>query len=243
MKIGGLQKVSTIDYPGEICCVVFLWGCNFRCGFCYNLGLVVRECEEEFSQEEFFEFLKKRVGKLDAVCISGGEPLVSLDLDFVRRIKDMGFKVKLDTNGSFPGKLRELVDEGLVDYIAMDVKGVREDYLKIISADVDLGKIEESIKIVNDFGIRNKEKGKSGAEFRTTVVPGFHDLENLRKMGEWMGEICDGKPKRIFLQGFKASKEGMIDMSFLEKADVLESELLGMKGELDGLFGEVGVRV
>ena len=266
MKIAGLQKVSTIDYPGEICCVIFLWGCNFRCGFCYNPDLVVRDCEGNFSEEEFFDFLSKRVGKLDAVCISGGEPLMTLDFGFVKKIKDMGFKVKLDTNGSFPGRLRELIDLGLVDYVAMDVKSCREDYCGVTNVDVCLEDIEESIRIVDEFGkgkinpricangreFNEKENnprksmdkhGQCYSEFRTTVVSGLHDLESLRKMGEWMGEVCDGLPGRIFLQGFKVAKGGMIDNSFMEKADVLEGELERLKGEICGLFGEVGVRV
>jgi len=232
MKIAGLQKVSTIDYPGEICCVVFLWGCNFRCGFCYNPELVVSKSEGNFSEEEVLGFLGKRVGKLDGVCISGGEPLMSLDFDFVRKIKDMGFKIKVDSNGSFPERLREMVKSKLVDYIAMDVKGVREDYEKIVGVGVDIEKIEESIRIVNDFG----------GEFRTTIVPGLHDKEKLRKMGEWMGEICGEKPKRIFLQGFKWG-EGMIDLSFAQKREVLGSELIQLKDGLKDLFGEVGIRV
>lgn len=236
MKVVGLQRVSTIDYPGEICCVIFLWGCNFRCGFCYNPELVIGDDSQElgFSEVEILDFLKRRVGKLDAVCISGGEPLLSLDFDFVRKIKGMGFKVKVDTNGSFPERLGEMIDLGLVDYIAMDVKGCREDYSKVVGVSVDLEKIEESMRLVNDFG---------DSEFRTTVVPGLHDSENLIRMGEWMGEVCEGKPRRIFLQGFKVAKDGMIDLSFMGKADVLEGELVRMKGKVEGLFGEIGIRV
>jgi len=233
MKIAGLQKVSTIDYPGEICCVVFLWGCNFRCGFCYNPDLVVRESEGGFSEEYFFDFLSRRMGKLDGVCVTGGEPLLSLDKDFLRRIRSMGFKVKLDTNGSFPERLREIVDEGLVDYVAMDVKSSREDYEKVVGVGVDLEKIEESMRIVDEVG----------GEFRTTVVPGLHDEERLVEMGEWMNRVCGGRPGKIFLQGFKASKEGMIDSSFVGKRDILEGELIGMRDRLTGLFGEVGIRI
>ncbi len=233
MKIAGLQKVSTIDYPGEICCVIFLWGCNFRCGFCYNSGLVVRESKIEFSSEEVLSFLKKRIGKLDAVCISGGEPLMSLDFDFMKRIKEMGFKIKIDTNGSFPDRLREMIDLDLVDYIAMDVKGVREDYEKIVGVDVDLSAIEKSMKIVSDF---------KNSEFRTTVVPGLHSEKKLIKISDWMGRVCERKPRRIFLQGFKLGKD-MIDPSFMGKNEISEGELLKLGSSLDGLFGEVGVRV
>jgi len=241
MKISGLQKVSTIDYPGEIACTIFLYGCNFRCGFCYNPALVIGDdggamgngqlAMGEFSEGDILDFLEKRVGKLDAVCITGGEPLMSLDFDFVRKVKEMGFKVKVDTNGSFPERLREMVDLKLVDYIAMDVKGDKKDYEKIVRVKIDLKKIERSIKIVDDFG----------GEFRTTVVPGLHDERSLKRMGKWMGEVCEGKPGRIFLQGFKKG-EGMIDSSFNGKAEVLEGELVKLKGAIDGLFGEVGVR-
>ncbi len=170
MRIGGLQKVTTIDYPGEIACVVFLWGCNFRCGFCYNPDLVVRDIGEGFSQDYVLDFLSRRMGKLDGVVITGGEPLMTLEKDFVRRIKSMGFKVKMDTNGSFPDRLREFVEEGLVDYIAMDIKGCREDYEKIVGVGVDISKIEESMKIVDEFG----------GEFQTTVVGRVLDVENMR---------------------------------------------------------------
>jgi len=232
MKIAGLQKVSTVDYPGEIAATVFLWGCNFRCGFCYNPDLVVRECEGAFSEEEFFKFLDKRRGKLDAVCISGGEPLISLELDFLKKIKERGFKVKLDTNGSFPERLREVLDLGLVDYVAMDVKGAKEDYESIVNVDVDISKIEESLRIVN----------ASGGEFRTTVVPGIHDIDNMVKMGDWMEKVCGKKPGKLFLQGFKRAKTGMIDKSFMEKDNCLEGELLKIKKRIDWIFGEVGIR-
>lgn len=233
MNIAGLQKVSTIDYPGEISCVIFLWGCNFRCGFCYNSDLVIRKSEGSFSEDEVLEFLGKRIGKLDGVVISGGEPLMSLGFDFVRSIKDLGFKIKLDTNGSFPDRLKEMTDLGLVDYVAMDVKCCREDYCKIVGVNVDVSKIEESVKIVDGF--------KEG-EFRTTIVPGFHDLENVVKMGEWLNEICGSKPKRIFLQGFKRG-ENMIDPEFMKKNEVFEEELLKLKNSIEGLFCEVGIRV
>ncbi len=241
MKIAGLQKVSTVDYPGEICCVVFLHGCNFRCGFCYNPDLVVKECEGAWSSEYVLSFLSRRKGKLDAVCISGGEPLMSLDLDFLKKIKEMGFKIKLDTNGSFPERLREVLDLGLVDYVAMDVKGAKDDYESIVDVVVDFAKIEESMKIVNAFSSKDDPTGPGG-EFRTTVVPGIHDVDNLVKMGDWMERACGTKPGKMFLQGFKRNKEGMIDPKFLEKDDCLEGELFKIKKRIDWIFGEVGVR-
>ena len=251
MKIAGLQKVSTIDYVGEICCVVFLWGCNFRCGFCYNPELVL-DCEVAgrrsqvagFPEDYVLDFLSRRVGKLDAVCISGGEPLMSLDFDFVRKIRAMGFKIKIDTNGSFPERLQEIVDLGLVDYIAMDVKSCREDYSDVAGVEVDLEKIEESIKLVHEFGGRGSVVGsrKGDSEFRTTVVPGLHDSEKMVRMGEWMGEVCGEKPGKIFLQGFRRTEAGMIDSSFLEKGDFLDGDLVRLKGDIDTLFQSVGIR-
>ena len=269
MEIGGLQKVSTIDYLGEICCVIFLRGCNFRCGFCYNSELVVGDDGEltvnsgQWTVEGVLDFLKRRVGKLDAVCISGGEPLMSLDFDFLRKIKEMGFKIKVDTNGSFPERLAELIDEKLVDYIAMDVKGCRRDYARIVNAEVDLGKIEESMKIVYDFGERGigtrmnadtltKNRQLVGAdpergffrrsEFRTTIVGRLHSKESVVEMGKWMNEVCGGKPRRIFLQGFK-NKGDFVDSSFKEERDVLEKELAEIKDKIDEFFWEVGIRV
>ncbi|MFH0711956.1 MAG: anaerobic ribonucleoside-triphosphate reductase activating protein [archaeon] len=264
MKIAGLQKVSTIDYPGEVCCVIFLQGCNFRCGFCHNPELVVGKSDVGFSEKYILDFLKSRVGKLDGVCISGGEPLMSLDFDFVCRIKEMGFKIKIDTNGSFPIRLREMIDEGLVDYVAMDVKGCRDDYFRITNVDVDVSKIEESMKIVYGFGRlsgernlahgltrtntdENLEKVKGSGqennyEFRTTVVGRLHSRESLVEMARWMNEVCGGKPKRIFLQGFK-NKGAMVSLDFVDEKDVGEEFLSGVREVVKDYFEEVGVRV
>ena len=234
MKICGLQKVSTIDYPGEIACTIFLYGCNFRCGFCYNLDLVVRDSGGEFSEEYILNFLKNRIGKLDAVCITGGEPLMTLDFDFVRKIKDLGFKIKIDTNGSFPNKLKEMIDLGLVDYIAMDIKGAREIYSKVSGVSVDLDKIEESIRIIHDFG---------KYEFRTTIVNRFHDAYLVMSMAKWLNRLCCGKPKLFFLQGFKNNKDGMIDSSFLEEKNVSEEFLNELKECVSEYFEKIEVRV
>ena len=234
MKIAGLQKVTTVDYPGEIACTIFLHGCNFRCGFCYNPDLVIRDFEEGFDEDKVLEFLEKRVGKLDAVCITGGEPLMSLDFDFVRKIKELGYKIKIDTNGSFPSRLREMTELGLVDYIAMDVKSYRKDYSKVAGIEVNLGKVEESIKMIYEFG---------EYEFRTTVVGRYHDINSIRALGKWLNEICGERPKRFFLQGFKRNKDGMIDSSFLQEGDVREGVLEEMKKSVEEFFEKVGVRV
>jgi len=234
MKISGLQKVTTIDYPGEIACTIFLHGCNFRCGFCYNPDLVVKEFDEGFSEEQILKFLNGRVGKLDAVCITGGEPLMTIDLNFVRKIKDMGFKVKIDTNGSFPDKLKEMINLGLVDYIAMDIKGARDDYSKIVGVNANLKKLEESIKMIHDFG---------DYEFRTTTVGRLHDADSMVSMAKWLNEICGAKPKQLFLQGFKKNEDGMIDSSYMNELDVSEKFLVELKGVIKNSFEKVEVRV
>ncbi|MBT3398306.1 anaerobic ribonucleoside-triphosphate reductase activating protein [archaeon] len=234
MKISGLQKMTLIDYPGEVACTVFLFGCNFRCGFCYNPGLVIRDDGGEFSVGEVLDFLKKRKGKLDAVCISGGEPLMSLDISFIRKIKDMGYKIKIDTNGSFPGRLKNLIDLGLVDYVAMDIKASKENYSGVAGVAVDIGKIEESIKIVS---------GLPNYEFRTTIIGPVHDSVEIKRMGEWIGEVCGGKPKKLFLQGFKVGDGDMIEESFTRERDISEYYLKGLKKVADNYFEDVRLRV
>ncbi|MDH3353429.1 MAG: anaerobic ribonucleoside-triphosphate reductase activating protein [Nanoarchaeota archaeon] len=233
MNISGLQKTTVVDYPGEIACTIFLRGCNFRCGFCHNPNLVVKACGDNFSEEEVLIFLKKRVGKLDAVCITGGEPLMTLDINFVKRIREMGYKIKIDTNGSFPEKLKEVIDLGLVDYIAMDIKGAREDYSSIVGVDVDLEKIEKSIKIIHDFG---------SYEFRTTVVGRFHNSDSLVSMGKWLNSVCDSKPNRFYLQGFTKENAGMIDEDFNNEPNVSEGFLEELKEKVSEFFEEVGIR-
>jgi pyruvate formate lyase activating enzyme len=233
MKIAGLQKTTLIDYPGEVASTIFLFGCNFRCGFCHNPDLVLKDIGEGFSEENIFNFLRERKGKLDAVCISGGEPLMSLDFDFVRKIRDFGYKIKIDTNGSFPNKLKILIDEGLVDYIAMDIKASKEKYSEVVNFDVDIEKIEESMKLVS---------GLDDYEFRTTVLEKFHDVSEMRALGLWLNDVCGKKPKKFFLQGFK-SKGNLIDSSFSGEKEVSEKYLIELKESLDEFFEEVGVRV
>lgn len=234
MKIAGLQKVTTIDYPGEIACTIFLYGCNFRCGFCHNPDLVIKDFEGEFSKKDILCFLEKRIGKLDAVCITGGEPLMTLDLDFVKKIKNLGYKIKIDTNGSFPEKLSEIIKLDLVDYIAMDIKGDKENYSKISGVNVDLEKIEKSIKIIYDFG---------KYEFRTTVVNRFHSTNSILNLGKWLTEICEGKPQKFFLQGFKKNKEGMIDSSFSSEEDVSEELLEKLRENVKEFFEIIKIRI
>ena len=234
MRICGLHKTTLIDYPGKIACVIFMYGCNFRCGFCHNPELVVEPFDEEkeISHDEFFEFLKKRQGQLEGVCITGGEPLMRLDEEFLKKIRALGYKIKLDTNGTFPEKLRYLLEKGLVDYVAMDIKGSRERYKEIVNAKVDLEKIEKSIKEIWNFG---------NYEFRTTIVEKIHDEEEMKKIGEWLNKVIGSKPKKYFLQGFK-NQGKFIDENYKSKKDTSEKLLKELKKTAENYFEEVGIR-
>ncbi|MFH1049139.1 MAG: anaerobic ribonucleoside-triphosphate reductase activating protein [Patescibacteria group bacterium] len=182
MKIGGLQKFSLIDYPGKISAVVFLSGCNFRCGFCHNPELVLPELlknQPKIDELEFFDFLGMRQGKLDGVCITGGEPTIWRDLpEFIKKIKDLGFLVKLDTNGTNPKMVKKLIDLNLVDYFAIDIKNSPEKYEKTVNANVNIADIEKTLKIIRDCGIP--------MELRTTVVLGLIVREDFVKIKEWL---------------------------------------------------------
>jgi len=195
MIIQGLQKLTLLDYPGRVACTVFTVGCNLRCPFCHNAGLVTHiDTDNRYDEEEFFPFLKKRKGILDGVCITGGEPLLQKDIaDFIRRIREVGYSVKLDTNGCYPEKLRELVDGGLVDYVAMDIKNTPEKYGATVGIDgFDVTPVLRSVEILKE--------GKVPYEFRTTVVEEYHSEEDF----EIIGKILSGCEK-YFLQQFKDS--------------------------------------
>ncbi|MBR4949722.1 MAG: anaerobic ribonucleoside-triphosphate reductase activating protein [Clostridia bacterium] len=195
MIFGGFQKLTLLDYPGKVACTVFTKGCNFLCPFCHN-SFLVNEIEraDEISSEEILSYLKKRVGILEGVCITGGEPLLHKELeDFLREVKKIGYFVKLDTNGSFPERLKDLVNKGLIDYVAMDIKNSFEKYEKTAGwKKGDLSKISESI----DFLIN----GDIDYEFRTTVVEEFHTEEDIEKIAEKLKGA-----KKYFLQNFTDS--------------------------------------
>ncbi|MBE6978796.1 MAG: anaerobic ribonucleoside-triphosphate reductase activating protein [Ruminococcaceae bacterium] len=197
MNISGLQKMTLLDYPGKVACTVFLFGCNYRCPFCHNAELLEGKAEPLMTKEEFLSFLSKRKGLLDAVCISGGEPTLSAGLkELMADIKALGFSVKLDTNGSRPAILRELVEAGLVDYVAMDIKNGPSRYAETCGLPkVDLAAIEESAAFLMS--------GAVDSEFRTTVVDPLHDEGSILEMGRWLHKIAGDKPvKKIFLQPF-----------------------------------------
>ena len=190
MRIAGLIKTSLIDYPGKLAAVVFTQGCNFRCGFCHNPDLIPGTGEGRLSELEFFQFLASREGVLEGVVITGGEPTVQADLpQFIAKIKEYGYAVKLDSNGSNPKMLKDLIEAKLIDYVAMDIKGPLESYDKIAHFSGSEN-ITESIKIIMESGL--------GYEFRTTVLPFFHQISEF----EEVGKLINGA-NRYAIQGFR----------------------------------------
>ena len=195
MNISGLQKLTLLDFPEKTACTVFSAGCNFRCPFCHNASLVTHiNSDQKITEEEFFEFLNKRKGMLDGVCITGGEPTLQPDLpEFIKKIKDLGFLVKLDTNGYNPKLLSSLLDKGLLDYVAMDIKNSKESYKKTVDiTSFDISLIEESVEIL--------KMGRVPFEFRTTVVRQLHTADDILNIGKWLGSDA-----KYFLQVFKDS--------------------------------------
>ena len=194
MIIQGYQKLTALDFPGKLACTVFTPGCNFRCPFCHNASLVLSSQEPPVSEDEVFAHLNKRVGMLDGVCLTGGEPLLQKDLDvFLQKVKQLGYLVKLDTNGSMPAQLKQLIDNGLVDYVAMDLKNCREKYpLTCGVKTLSLDSIQQSIDLLM--------QGKVDYEFRTTVVNELHTADDIAASGEWIRGA-----KQWFLQCYKDS--------------------------------------
>ncbi len=191
MKIHGLQKMTLLDFPGKVACTVFLGGCDFRCPYCHNFELVDGSAPAIMEEGELFAFLEKRRGLLDGVAITGGEPTLRSDLPvLMRRIKDMGYAVKLDTNGGHPDRLAAILDAGLADYVSMDIKNSPEKYARTVGLDaVDLTPIRESVRLLT--------AGEADYEFRTTVVDELHDAADFEAIGRWIAGA-----KRYFLQAF-----------------------------------------
>lgn len=195
MKLHGLQKMTLLDYPGRVACTIFTGGCNFRCPFCHNALLVTEiDSSSVYDEDEIIDFLKKRSGLLDGVCITGGEPLLHPSLGkFVGRIKSLGYAVKLDTNGSFPDTLADFIEEGLVDKVAMDIKNSAEKYGATIGVDsYDITNVERSISLLMESRI--------DYEFRTTVVRELHEVEDIEKIARRIKGA-----KAYFLQNFTDS--------------------------------------
>ncbi len=258
MTIGGLQKLTLIDYPGKVACTVFTVGCNFRCPFCHNPELVdfgVRDLSrvdaeqslrskafgppQTINEQEFFDFLKSRQGLLDGVCVTGGEPLMQGDLpEFLKKIKDLGFLTKLDTNGTSPDKLQNLITRGLVDYVAMDIKAPSLNqklkiknqnlYERVVGVKVNLDNIKKSIKVIMESGL--------DYEFRTTVVPGLHTAGDIIKIAK---EIRGAK--RYYLQQFVVS-EKLLDPAMKSIKPYSIEILKKIQGQIKNFFEVCEVR-
>lgn len=237
MRLGGVEQLTLIDYPDKVAATVFTLGCNFRCPYCYSSELVIPdkiEKQPKFSEEDFFDFLDKRKGKLEGVVICGGEPTIHKDLpQFAQKIKDMGFLVKLDSNGSNPQMLEKLIEEGLIDYVAMDVKGPKEKY-DIMTGLGDkwsedlMGKVDKSIEIL--------KRGDVDYEFRTTVVPDVLKKEDLLSIADWIKGA-----EKYYLQNYRAQKE-TINPEFMKKKPYDESFLKEVCEEIKGNFKICKVR-
>ena len=229
MLISGLQKLTLLDYPGRVACTVFTGGCNFRCPFCHNAYLVLPEqLAQDTDEEAVLSFLKKRVGVLDGVAVTGGEPLLHKDIGaFLAKVKALGYSVKLDTNGSFPELLMELVRDGLVDRVAMDIKNSPELYARTAGLEKpDMTAIERSKNFLLE--------GSVDYEFRTTVVKGLHSLESLREAARWIQGA-----KEYYLQQFKDSGN-VLAIEGLEAFD--EKEMHALAEGLRDLVPTVLVR-
>ncbi len=201
MEIHGFNKTTLLDYPGHVAATVFTGGCNFRCPFCHNSNLVLNPASQpQIPEEEVFAHLEKRRGILEGVCITGGEPTLQPDLpDFIRKVKELDYPVKLDTNGYEPKVLRRLLEEGMLDYVAMDIKAAPEHYAEAAGCPgLDFSRIEESIHILKNCGIPY--------EFRTTVVQGLHTVEEFTAIGR----LLEGS-RAYYLQYFRENENVIQD--------------------------------
>ena len=215
MIISGMQKLTLLDYPNKTACLLFTQGCNFRCPFCHNKNLLENSSNNEIiSEEEVFEYLEKRKNLLDGVCITGGEPLLQKNIEvFIKKIKEKGFLVKLDTNGSFPGRLKWLIDNKLVDYIAMDIKNNFVNYESASGVqNNNIENIKKSIEIIENSGIEH--------EFRTTVVKEIHNEKMLENICEFIG-----KNEKYYIQNFvdneNVLKTGLTSFEKIELQEIV----------------------
>ena len=212
MNIKGLQKTTLLDFPEKLACTVFTGGCNFRCPFCHNASLVLNtDSVESISEEEFFKYISKRSGMLDGVCITGGEPMLCSDLEvFIKKIRSYGLLIKLDTNGSFPEKLNHLLDEGLIDYVAMDIKNSGSKYAMTAGVKEFPQNIEKSIDMI-------MQKAPD-YEFRTTVVRELHSPQDIVEIAERIKGA-----KKYFLQSYVDSGDTIVSgFSAYSASEMLE---------------------
>ncbi len=230
MIIGGFQGFSLIDYPDKISAIVFTQGCNFRCPYCHNPELIdaKRSRSDRFKEEEILSFLERRQGKLEAVTITGGEPLLQAGLEgFLLKVKGLGYLAKLDTNGSFPQRLEKILESKTVDYIAMDIKTSLDKYESVVRKKVETGQILKSIRLIMDSGL--------DYEFRTTVVKPLFEKDDFIKIGQLV------KDCRLYvLQGFVSSK--MLDDECLDMHSYSDEELACFKQIMEGFVQRCTVR-
>lgn len=228
MKIGGLQKTSLLDYPDILSAIIWTAGCNFRCPFCYNKQLVLGKTEI-ISEETILSFLEKRRDVLEGLSISGGEPLLQEDIvDFTEKVKKLNYLIKIDTNGAFPEKLKELIDKKLVDYVSMDVKAPKEKYDQLVGVKTDLSKIEQSIDLIKNEA--------PDYEFKTTVVPGMLNKKDIAEIAKWL----EGS-KQFYLQQFK-SDSPLVSSKLNDVAPYSKEELNEMLQEIKPFFKNCSLR-
>jgi pyruvate formate lyase activating enzyme len=230
MRIGGFQKLTLIDFPGTIATTVFTVGCSFRCPFCHNPELVLPEKFPPVNkmEEEFFEHLAKRKGKLEGVCITGGEPTIQSDIiEFIVKVKEMGFKVKLDSNGTQPKVLEKIIKQGLVDYIAMDIKSSLAHYSSAVGLKADTKAIAKSVKMIMESGIPY--------EFRTTVVPGIHCEEDFVEIAKWIKGA-----REYYLQEYREAV--IIDPELKKKTKGKKLDLKKIKKSMSPYLRKIGIR-
>ena len=230
VSIKGLQKTSMIDYPGKMCSIIFTANCNMRCPFCQNPDLILKkDSMPDLDEDKIIEFMNSRKEWLDGVCITGGEPLIYDDLHvLMKKFKDNKFLVKLDTNGLNPELLKKIIEAKLVDYIAMDIKSDKENYSKAANVNVDMAKIEESIKIIKESEVEY--------EFRSTIVPEFFDEKIVENISVWLKGS-----KKFYLQQFRSSMP-LLDKSFEGKESYPESKLEEFKSILAKNIQTVEIR-
>jgi len=230
MLIGGYQKITLIDYPGKIAATVFTVGCSFRCPFCHNPELVLNSqfTTNRTMEKEFFKFLQKRKGKIEGVCITGGEPTIQTDIvDFIKKIKKLGFLVKLDTNGTRPDVLKKLLDLKLLDFIAMDIKNQLRKYDQTVGMEkVDKDRIKLSVDLIRNSRIPY--------EFRTTVVPGLHKEKDFLEIGKWLNGA-----DRYYLQKYREDR--ILDLNLKKKTQGKKIDLKKIKKSIEKYFKVIGI--
>ncbi|HLC46898.1 MAG TPA: anaerobic ribonucleoside-triphosphate reductase activating protein [Candidatus Nanoarchaeia archaeon] len=233
MLIKGLQKTTLSDFPGQVACIVFTAGCNLRCPYCHNPELITQPALlPSIPEEEFFAFLDSRKKFLEGVVVCGGEPTIDPNLpEFLRKIKQRGFLVKLDTNGTNPAIVKRIIDEKLADYVAMDIKSSKEGYAKAVGVAIDLSLVEETIRLLMDYG----SKGVIDYEFRTTVVPGLVSREDVLKIARWISGA-----KKYVLQQYRNMH--VLDESFSNVEPYGDNDLRELKASISGMVQRVELK-